>query len=189
MKLHGKEWFGIMLNSFAGSIVGVFEEDAPLLAEGGSVDGKTMGLTLKPEVKQPDNVQVRIKPSYSEGLSIANPFPYDASNPIPMDEPMGDGVVYRIQLGAYSQPINYNIFKGLAPLSGETVKGGVLKKYFAGLFHTLNEAQVGLVLAKSVGFKDAYVVSWTSIKLILATQLLITSKLSLIWYLSPSWNE
>jgi len=44
VKLHGKEWFGIMLNSFAGSIVGVFEEDAPLLAEGGSVDGKTMVL-------------------------------------------------------------------------------------------------------------------------------------------------
>jgi len=124
-----------------------------------------MELTLKPEVKQPDNVQVRIKPNYSEGLSIANPFPYDVSNPIPMDEPMRDGVVYRIQLGAYSQPVNYSIFKGLAPLSGETVKGGALKKYFAGLFHAFNEAQVGLVLAKSLGFKDAYVVSWVNGKL------------------------
>ncbi len=121
--------------------------------------------TLKPDVKQPADVQVNIKPSYTSGLTVASPSPYSDSNPIPMDEPLPKGVVYKIQLGAFSQPVNLAIFKGLAPLSGEKIRGGTLKKYFAGLFTTFSEAQAGLVLVKSKGFRDAYVVSWVNGKI------------------------
>ncbi|HUX53808.1 MAG TPA: CDC27 family protein [Williamwhitmania sp.] len=121
--------------------------------------------TLKPESRLPEGVQVKIKPSYNEGLSVVDPFPYNAANPIPMDDPLPNGVVYRIQLGAFSQPVNYSVFKGLAPLSGEVVKGGSLKKYFAGLFENYRDAQSGLVLVKSKGFSDAYVVSWVNGKI------------------------
>ena len=122
--------------------------------------------TLKPESRQPEGVQLKIKQSYNEGLSVVDPFPYNTANPIPMDEPLPNGVVYRIQLGAFSQPVNYSVFKGLAPISGELVKGGSLKKYYAGLFETYSDAQAGLVLVKSKGFRDAYIVSWVNGKII-----------------------
>lgn len=122
--------------------------------------------SLKPEAKPVAIKTVKLKQDYSVGLSVVDPYPYSSENPIPFDQPFPAGVVYKIQLGAFSQPINFVSFKGLAPISGENLKGGAIKKYYAGIFFTLAQAQAGLVLAKSRGFVDAFVVGWLNGKIV-----------------------
>ena len=138
----------------------VFEQPKP----------KEIQPSLRPEAKPAAAKTVKLKSDYSVGLMVVDPFPYGNENPIPFDEPLPAGVIYKIQLGAFSQPIIFNLFKGLAPITGENLKGGAIKKYYAGKFFTLAEAQVGLVLAKSKGFKDAFIISWLNGKVVPLTR-------------------
>ena len=134
----------------------VFEQPKP----------KVIVPSLKPSSKPIVTKSVKLKQDYSVGLSVVDPYPYSSENPIPFDQPIPAGVVYKIQLGAFSQPITFLMFKGLAPISGENLKGGTIKKYYAGIFYTLVEAQAGLVLAKSRGLTDAFLVGWLNGKVV-----------------------
>ncbi|SDC21522.1 WD40-like Beta Propeller Repeat [Williamwhitmania taraxaci] len=138
----------------------VFEQPKP----------KDIQASLKPDAKPSVAIAVKLKSNYSTGLIVADPFPYSSDNPIPFDESLPIGVIYKVQLGAFSQPIIFSSFKGLAPITGENLKSGTIKKYYAGRFFTLADAQVGLVLAKSRGFKDAFLVSWLKGKVVPLTR-------------------
>ncbi len=122
--------------------------------------------SLKPQAKPAAAKSVKLKQDYSVGLQVVDPYPYSSQSPIPFDQPFPAGVIYKIQLGAFSQPVNFYSFKGLAPITGENLKGGTIKKYFAGIFYTLTEAQAGLVLAKSRGLTDAFLVGWLNGKVV-----------------------
>ena len=122
--------------------------------------------SLKPQAKPTVAKLVKLKQDFSSGLQVVNPYPYSNESPIPFDQPFPSGVMYKIQLGAFSQPVNFVSFKGLAPITGENLKGGAIKKYFAGIFFNLTEAQAGLVLAKSRGFTDAFLVGWLNGKVV-----------------------
>ena len=54
--------------------------------------------------------------------------PYKTTSDIPLDQPLPEGVIYRIQMGAFSKPIEPDRFKGIMPISGETLKNGEIKK-------------------------------------------------------------
>ena len=49
-------------------------------------------------------------------FAILSQSPYSEANPIPLDEPLPDGVLYKIQLGAFSRVMPANSFKGLTPV-------------------------------------------------------------------------
>jgi cell division septation protein DedD len=105
-------------------------------------------------------------PSVSEPVfAILTQSPYSAANPIPLDEPLPDGVAYKIQLGAFSKPLPANAFKGLTPLSGEKLANGVVK-YYAGLFRRFANADDALRKVRQHGFKDAYIVAFYNRKTI-----------------------
>jgi hypothetical protein len=90
---------------------------------------------------------------------------YSATNPIPVDEPLPDGVVYMIQLGAFSKPLPANTFKGLTPISGEKLPNGITK-YYAGLFYRFADAESALRKVHEYGFKDAFIVAFYNRKTI-----------------------
>ncbi len=94
------------------------------------------------------------------GLRIENPSIYNAQNPIPFNESLPDGVIYMVQLGAFSSEKAPSIFKGLTPLSAIKKEDSKIRKYFAGKFFQLKEAEKNMGLIKSKGFRDSYIVAF-----------------------------
>ncbi|MBN1597376.1 MAG: SPOR domain-containing protein [Bacteroidales bacterium] len=107
---------------------------------------------------------------YSEGLkaaksleddlpsfSILGSSPYSDENPIPVAK-LPSGLIYRIQLGAYINPVPESTFKGLTPVTAE--KSGGSTKYHVGYFTSVKEAKKALGKIKDYGFADAFIVSY-----------------------------
>lgn len=94
------------------------------------------------------------------GLAIRRPSPYTATEPVPRDEALPSGVVYKLQLGAYTNPIDPALFRGMYPVSAVSANGGKVTKYYAGLFREKEEADKGKVITEQCGFPGAFVVAW-----------------------------
>ncbi len=104
--------------------------------------------------------QIEFKPDEKPSFQVLDKLPYTKENPIPEHLPLPDGVIYKIQLAAFSNPVGNSVFKGLYPLSKEPVNNGRVTKYYAGMFKTLADAQNALPTVKSKGFKDAFIAAW-----------------------------
>lgn len=102
---------------------------------------------------------ILFKKEQPPSFEIVEVSPYNNENPIPLDEPLPDGVLYKIQLAAFSNPVEVSFFKGMVPISGIKVNAKVTK-YYAGKFINLSEAEQALSVVRSRGFKDAFVVAW-----------------------------
>ena len=85
---------------------------------------------------------------------------YSESRPIPLHLPIPDGVVYKIQLGAFSRAPSLSHFRGIYPLWAEPVNNGMVTKYYAGLFRNFTKANDALLVIRSMGFKDAFIAAW-----------------------------
>ena len=111
----------------------------------------------KDERKQKENEQ--IKPVIYE-FKILNKSPYKSLSDIPLDIELPGGIIYKIQMGAFSKPILPDHFKGISPISGESIRNGEITKYYAGLFNRMADAEKALNKIKENGFKDAFIVSY-----------------------------
>lgn len=114
--------------------------------------------------------QILIKNDQPLTFQVVEKSPYDAQNPIPIDEAYPSGVVYKIQLGAYSKPLEISFFKGMVPVSGEKISGGKVTKYYIGKFKRLADAEKALPVVRSKGFKDAFINAWLNGKTIPITR-------------------
>jgi len=103
---------------------------------------------------------ILIKNDEPIAFQVVEQTPYDAQNPIPVNETYPGGVIYKIQLGAYSKPLEILSFKGMVPVSIEKADGAKVSKYYIGRFKKLAEAEKALPIVRSKGFKDAFVVAW-----------------------------
>jgi hypothetical protein len=90
-------------------------------------------------------------------FSISSASPYSNDNPIPVAV-IPSGLIYRIQLGAFSNTIPENAFGGLSPLSKE--RNPSETKYFVGYFSSLVKAREALDQVKKYGYPDAFIVSY-----------------------------
>jgi hypothetical protein len=86
--------------------------------------------------------------------------PYSLQNPFPEHKQYKNGLQYKIQLGVFSQPADYNKFGGLSPVTKEFLQERNLTKYYCGKFYTYSEATRALRVVKQQGFSDAYIVSY-----------------------------
>ncbi|BDX38352.1 hypothetical protein CYCD_17070 [Tenuifilaceae bacterium CYCD] len=105
-----------------------------------------------------DVKEIAIKNEIPLGFGVVDKPAYSAENPIPIDSPLPDGVLYRIQIGAFSTARDPQFFKGMVPIFGETV--GKVIKYCIGNLTTYSSAENALSVVKSKGFKDAFIVAW-----------------------------
>lgn len=103
---------------------------------------------------------IRIAAPVVAGLTIKNPSPYSEASPVPRDAPLPSGVVYKLQLGAYTNPIDPALFRGMFPVSSVSANGGKVTKYYAGLFRKKSEADKGKIITTQCGFPEAFVVAW-----------------------------
>lgn len=84
---------------------------------------------------------------------------YSKNNPIPIDVPLPDGIIYKVQVGAFRNPISQDLFKGFAPLMGEKVSTGITR-YTAGIFLDFANADEAKKGIRALGYKDAFVVAF-----------------------------
>jgi len=66
------------------------------------------------------------------------------------------GLVYRIQVGVFSKPVDPSFFKGVTPVYGFTAPGKPSIRYFAGIFRMRKDAEKSLAVMKQMGFRDAF---------------------------------
>ena len=86
--------------------------------------------------------------------------PYASLGQIPLNQPLPPNLIYRIQMGAFSKVIEPDRFKGIMPITGETLQNGTVTKYFAGFFNRFSDAEKALNRVKELGFRDSYIVSF-----------------------------
>lgn len=92
-------------------------------------------------------------------FDILGESPYGEGRPIPIDAPMPMGLIFKVQVGAFRNPIPADHFGGFAPLRGERIQGG-LTRYTAGIFLEFNNADEAKKTIRSMGYSDAFVVAY-----------------------------
>ena len=114
----------------------------------------------KVELQNSDNEPIMIKEDEPLAFQVSDKSPYNAQNPIPVNESFPTGVIYKIQLGVFSKSLDINSFKGMNPVSIERPSGAKVSKYFIGRFRKFTEAEKALTIVRSKNFKDAFIVAW-----------------------------
>ncbi len=118
-------------------------------SKGGSKAFVPQKLTLKNSVESEEAKE------YYIGLQVKN-----TTGKININEELPGGVVYMLQLGAFSRTLGAETFKGLLPLTGRKEAGSRITKYYAGRFAHLEDAKEAVPKARSAGFRDAFVVAF-----------------------------
>ncbi|MCX6295402.1 MAG: hypothetical protein NTX97_04930, partial [Bacteroidetes bacterium] len=84
---------------------------------------------------------------------------YSASKPIPVNSKLPEGLIFKVQIGAFRNPIPQNLFTGMSPITGETTPQGFIR-YTAGLFTKFATADKVKGEIRDLGYKDAFVVAF-----------------------------
>jgi epidermal growth factor receptor substrate 15 len=84
---------------------------------------------------------------------------YSTANPIPVDIKLPEGLVFKVQVGAFRNPIPQDLFKGFAPITGETTPQG-FTRYTAGFFRSFETANLAKDVIRGYGYSDAFVVAF-----------------------------
>ncbi len=99
-------------------------------------------------------------PSEGFAMNTTKASTYSASNPIPVDVKNPSGLVYRVQIGAFSKPIPQDLFKEFTPVSGELIKGTKITRYMAGFFNNSNTVVKARQSIRELGYSDAFIVAY-----------------------------
>ena len=84
---------------------------------------------------------------------------YSTAQPIPLNPAMPEGIVYKVQVGAFRNAIPQDHFGRFAPLAGEELNNGITR-YTAGLFIAYNSADDAKEQIRDLGYSDAFVVAF-----------------------------
>jgi hypothetical protein len=82
----------------------------------------------------------------------------DPKAKIVIDPEIPAGLVYRMQMGVFRNPVAPSFFKGITPVYGFRVAGTDKTNYFAGMFRKMADAKQALAAIKAKGFKDSFIV-------------------------------
>ena len=83
---------------------------------------------------------------------------YSEETPIPVNPKIPDGLIYKVQVGAFRKPIPQDLFKGFAPISAEKVRDDITR-YRVGYFTSYNVANESRNKIRRLGYRDAFVVA------------------------------
>jgi hypothetical protein len=114
--------------------------------------------------KRPDSTKVVI-PSVKPQIEIFAVFDASAkpvTDPkarIVIDPEVPEGLIYRIQIAVFRNPVVPAYFKGITPVYGFKIAGTDKTIYYAGMFRKSSDATKALATVKGKGFKDAFIVA------------------------------
>lgn len=107
-----------------------------------------------PPANNANTVKIKV-----EGLEVKQTNAYSENNPIPLDEKIPDGLVFKVQIGAFKNALPNNAFKGLSPVVAQTTPNGYIR-YMAGNFEKYESANAVKNDLKNLGYSDAFVVAY-----------------------------
>ena len=122
----------------------------------GGSNAKTNTNTASNANNPANNNTIKLK---VEGLEVKTNNAYTANNPIPVDEKIPDGLVFKVQIGAFKTILPNNTFKGLSPVIAQTTPNGYIR-YMAGNFQKYESANAVKNDLKNLGYSDAFVVAY-----------------------------
>jgi hypothetical protein len=79
--------------------------------------------------------------------------------PLPVGLPCPEGLVFRVQVGAFRKPVPAERFREFTPVDGKVLANG-LTVYMAGYFQSSAEALQQQNLIRTLGYTDAFVVAY-----------------------------
>lgn len=106
---------------------------------------------------------------------IKNPV-FKTNDKITINTEVPEGLVYRIQLAVFRNPVAPSFFKGITPVYGFRATGSDRTNYYAGMFRRSSDASKAVTAVKSKGFKDAFVVAFSGKKSISAERAAVLEK-------------
>ena len=101
---------------------------------------------------------------------------------IEIDPAVPQGLIYRIQIAVFKNPVSPAFFKGITPVYGFRNEGSELKTYYAGMFRRMSDARNALAEVKDKGFKDSFIISFMGSKTVSADRSAVLEK---EWGLKP----
>jgi len=126
-----------------------------------AVPDKTTPVT-KPE---PEPVRPAVQSNAPEQAELFSIFEvvtkptYGPGDNITLNPDIPAGLIYRIQLAVFRNPVAPSVFKGITPLYGFTRSGTDLTIYYAGMFRRAADATRAVTTVRQMGFRDAFVVA------------------------------
>ncbi|MBK7133433.1 MAG: hypothetical protein IPH69_11625 [Bacteroidales bacterium] len=100
----------------------------------------------------------------------------DPKEKILIDPEVPPGLIYRIQIAVFRNPVAPAYFKGITPVYGFKVAGTDKTNYFAGMFRRSADAAKALSAVKAKGFKDAFVIALSGNKPVSADRAALLEK-------------
>ena len=117
------------------------------------------GLILEGVLPQGAGIrQELIKDSQDLSFSI-NDGPKSQNNQYPVTQNLPEGLIFRVQVGAFKNKVPDYFFREFTPVSGEMLKNG-LTAYLAGFFEGSESAIAARQGIRDLGYKDAFVVAY-----------------------------
>ena len=119
---------------------------------------------VKPADKRPDSTKVvipTVKPKvevFALFEVLAKPVT-DSKAKIIIDPDVPEGLIYRIQIAVFRNPVVPSYFKGITPVYGFKIAGTDKTIYYAGMFRKSSDATKALASVKGKGFKDAFIIA------------------------------
>jgi len=100
----------------------------------------------------------------------------DPKAKIVIDPEVPEGLVYRMQMGVFRNPVAPSFFKGISPVYGFRVAGTDKTNYYAGMFRRMADAKQALAAVKAKGFKDSFIVPLVANKTVSADRAVMLEK-------------
>ncbi len=89
-------------------------------------------------------------------------LPKPVTNPnekVIIDPDVPAGLIYRIQIAVFRNPVSPSYFLGITPVYGFKLAGTDKTTYYAGMFRRSADAKKALLTVRAKGFKDAFIVA------------------------------
>ena len=77
----------------------------------------------------------------------------------PINVPLPEGLIFRVQVGAFRKPVPNQLFREFGPVSGEELTNG-LTCYLAGYFNGSLDAVEARTMIRGLGYADAFIVAY-----------------------------
>lgn len=107
-----------------------------------------------------DNSNKPNPPTPANTFSLTNgTAAYSENKPIPYNNKLPDGLLFKVQIGAFKNIVDPKAFLGLQPITYENGPNGWLR-YTAGVFRTFESANLAKREIRRIGYKDAFVVAY-----------------------------
>ena len=138
----------------------VLSESTIVKDSGNSVASKPVNMPARQDTSKSVSVQIGVFSFFdAAGKTVTDP-----NEKIVIDPEVPPGLIYRIQIAVFRNPVSPSFFKGITPVYGFTIAGTDKIIYYAGVFRRHADAVKSLQAVKNKGFKDSFIVPLLSNK-------------------------